>query len=180
MKHCKDNDSNITSVLNVSGIRKEKDQRNLFKFSCLLVYFCRIWIDLYLMISKRQNWDLVLKTLIWQHLRNLQFSLKERKIKSISHEPVLDFWRAFSASRQTSHCPLLCSRLLNICIWKESWLDKTSRKKSKLSILISFSCCALCPSGSCVLDHLKVLTINCNLASNFYLLSPLCFLFVAV
>ena len=34
--------------------------------------------------------------------------------------------------------------------------------------------------GSCVLDHLKVLTINCNLASNFYLLSPLCFLFVAV
>lgn len=89
MKHCKDNDSNITSVLNVAGIRKRKDQRNLFKFSCLLVYFCRIWIDLYLMISKRQRWDLVLKTLIWQHLRNLQFSLKDRKIKSIFHAQCL-------------------------------------------------------------------------------------------
>ena len=120
-----------------------------------------------------QNFDLAALT-------QLAIFVKRQENKVDFPCPVLDFWRAFLASCQTSHCRLLCSRLLNICIWKESWLDKTSRKKSKLSILISFSCCALCPSGSCVLEHLKVLTINCNLASNFYLLSPLCFLFVAV
>lgn len=132
--------------------RKEKEQRNLFKFSCFSVYFCRIWIDLYLMISKRQRWDLVLKTLIWQHSLNLQFSLKERKIKSIA-----------STSAWLLTCFLLSDISLSIALFKiayrlylEIMAGQNMKKKSKLAILISFSRCALCPSGSCVLDHLKV------------------------
>ena len=91
MKHCKDNDSNITSVLNVSGIRKEKDQRNLFKFSCLLVYFLP---DLNRLVSHdlektalglgTQNFDLAALT-------QLAIFVKRQENKVDFPCPVLDF-----------------------------------------------------------------------------------------
>ena len=68
---------------------------------------------------------------------------------------------------------------LTLVFGNHGW-TKYQEKIETRNIDLFFRLCTMSIWIMCSGSFKSRLTINCNLASNFYLLSPLCFLFVAV